>query len=360
MAISKIIYKTDAEDTGTVWMDTTDKTVSADKMVSGITALKNDGTTVTGNLTSRSSSDLTASGATVTVPAGVYSSQASKAVASGSATTPTTTVTANPSISVSSGGLITATANASQSVTPTVSAGYVSSGTAGTITVSGSNTSQLTTQGAQTIHPSTTAQSIASGKYLTGAQTISAVTLSNLTAGNIKKDVVVKVGDADDDDCVASVTGTYEGSGGSGLVYETGTYTPASDTTEFYIYFTDTHSVAPYYYLLIDANSNTMTNGMTAIMTEYCNSGQLFGPFAVATEFYGIVSLMYSENGTPPTGNPLRLQYMLAYPYTDTGTSGTTYSRYWVDETKFRCFAYNRYFRAGRTYKWIAIWTPTS
>lgn len=74
----------------------------------------------------------------------------------GSATTPATTITANPTISVNNSGLITASVSKSQSVTPTVSAGYVSSGTAGTITVSGSNTSQLTTQAAQTIHPSTT------------------------------------------------------------------------------------------------------------------------------------------------------------------------------------------------------------
>lgn len=63
---------------------------------------------------------------------------------SGSATTPATTITANPTISVSNSGLITASVSASQSVTPTVSAGYVSSGTAGTVSVSGSNTSQLT------------------------------------------------------------------------------------------------------------------------------------------------------------------------------------------------------------------------
>ena len=139
------------------------------------------------------------------------------AMPSGSATTPATTITANPTISVSSGGLITASVSASQSVTPTVSAGYVSSGTAGTVSVSGSNTSQLTTQAAQTIHPSTTDQTIASGKYLTGAQTVKGVLLTNLSAGNIKKDVVVKVGDSTDDDCVASVTGTYEGGGGSSV-----------------------------------------------------------------------------------------------------------------------------------------------
>ena len=137
------------------------------------------------------------------------------AMPSGSATTPATTITANPSISVSSGGLITASVSGSQSVTPTVSAGYVSSGTAGTVSVSGSNTSQLTTQAAQTIHPSATDQSIASGKYLTGTQTVKGVLLTNLSAGNIKKDVVVKVGDSTDDDCVTSVTGTYEGGGGT-------------------------------------------------------------------------------------------------------------------------------------------------
>ena len=208
MAVSKVILN------GNTLMDTTQKTVTAASMLNGITALKNDGTDITGSIASKTSSDLTASGATITAPAGYYASSASKAVSSGSASTPATTITANPSISVSSGGLITASVSASQSVTPTVSAGYVSSGTAGTVSVSGSNTSQLTTQAAQTIHPSTSDQTIASGKYLTGEQTVKGVLLTNLSAGNIKKDVVVKVGDSVDDDCVTSVTGTYEGSGG--------------------------------------------------------------------------------------------------------------------------------------------------
>lgn len=208
MAVAKVILN------GTTLIDTTQKTVTAGSMLNGVTALKNDGTDITGSIASKTSSDLTASGDTVTAPAGYYASSASKSVSSGSAATPATTITANPTISVSSGGLITASVSASQSVTPTVSAGYVSSGTAGTVSVSGSNTSQLTTQAAQTIHPSTTDQTIASGKYLTGTQTVKGVLLTNLSADNIKKDVVVKVGDSTDDDCVTSVTGTYEGGGG--------------------------------------------------------------------------------------------------------------------------------------------------
>ena len=123
-------------------------------------------------ITRRTSSDLTVSGATVTAPAGYYSSSASKSVANGSASTPATTITATPSISVSNSGLITASVSTTKNVTPAVSAGYVSSGTAGTITVSGSNTSQLTTKAAATITPTTTNQTIAANTYLTGVQTI--------------------------------------------------------------------------------------------------------------------------------------------------------------------------------------------
>ena len=135
----------------------------------------------------------------------------SKSVTSGSATTPATTITANPSISVNSSGLITATASATKSVTPTVSAGYVSSGTAGTITVSGSNTSQLSTQAAQTIYPSTTDQTISSGKYLTGTQTIKAVSQTNLAAENIKSGTTVSISNGNGN--IWSVTGTYTGGG---------------------------------------------------------------------------------------------------------------------------------------------------
>jgi len=169
----------------------------------------------------RDDTDLTASGATVTVPAGYYADTETKSIASGSATTPATSITANPSISVnSSTGLITATASASKSVTPTVSAGYVSSGTSGTVSVSGSNTSQLSVQAATTFHPSTTDQTISSGKYTTGTQTIKGVVATNLLAENIVEGVTIKIGDSTDDDCVASVTGTAS-SGGGMVVVET-------------------------------------------------------------------------------------------------------------------------------------------
>ncbi|MBP5475032.1 MAG: hypothetical protein J6X83_02070, partial [Methanomicrobium sp.] len=116
---------------------------------------------------------------------GYYESAASKSIASGSATTPATTVTANPTISVnSSTGVITASASATKSVTPTVSAGYVSSGTAGTITVSGSNTSSLSVQSGTTINPTESEQTaVAAGKYTTGAVKVGAISSTYVGSG---------------------------------------------------------------------------------------------------------------------------------------------------------------------------------
>lgn len=167
-------------------------------------------TYVGSGITQRTSSDLSASGATVSVPSGYYASNASKAVSSGSATAPASISGTSASVST---GTNTLTLSKTVSVTPSVSAGYVSSGTAGNSSVS--LTASVTTKAAATYHPSTSDQTISASQYLTGAQTVKAVTMSNLTADNIKSGVVVQIGDSTDADCVASVTGTYTG-GGSG------------------------------------------------------------------------------------------------------------------------------------------------
>ena len=96
--------------------------------------------------------------------------------------------TAVPQITVSTSGLITAR-NLQE-------AGYVEESVK-------TATKQLTTQGAQTITPSTSDKTISSGRYLTGTQTIKGD--SNLIASNIKSGV-----------SIFGVNGSYEGSGSSG------------------------------------------------------------------------------------------------------------------------------------------------
>ena len=164
--------------------DTSDATLdSGDKMLSGNTAYA-DGVKYTGTIATKSGSDISASGDTVTVPAGYYSTQQTKSVDSGSATAPATITGSSASVST---GTNTLTLSKTISVTPTVTAGYVASGTAANSSVS--LTASVTTKAAATITPTTSDQTIASGTYLTGAQTISGD--ANLQAAYIKSGISI-------------------------------------------------------------------------------------------------------------------------------------------------------------------------
>ena len=165
--------------------DTSDATLSSgDYMLESYTAYAA-GTKYTGTIAAKSGSDLSASGDTVTVPAGYYASQATKAVSGGTVTAPASISGSSATISTDTNTL---TLTKSISVTPTVStAGYVSSGTAGTSSVS--LTASVTTKGATTYTPTTSDQTIASGTYTTGAQTIKGD--ANLVASNIKSGVTI-------------------------------------------------------------------------------------------------------------------------------------------------------------------------
>ena len=66
----------------------------------------------------------------------------------------------------------------------------------------------LDEKSAASYNPSTTDQIINANQYLAGAQTIKKVTISNLLAQYIAQGVTVKVGCEDDDDAIASVTGS--------------------------------------------------------------------------------------------------------------------------------------------------------
>ena len=166
------------------FFDTSDATLdNGGKMLSGNTAYAN-GVKYTGSIVTKTGTDISASGDTVTVPAGYYASQQTKAVASGSATAPATISGSSASIST---GTNTLTLSKTISVTPTVSAGYVASGTAGNSSVS--LTASVTTKGAATYTPTTSDQTIAASTYLTGAQTIEGD--ANLLASNIKSGVSI-------------------------------------------------------------------------------------------------------------------------------------------------------------------------
>ena len=71
-------------------------------------------------------------------------------------------------------------------------------------------TGSMTEKAAATYLPSANDQVIAANQYLAGAQTLAAVVVQNLNPAYIANGIVVKVGCADDDDSVASATGTLK------------------------------------------------------------------------------------------------------------------------------------------------------
>lgn len=186
-SLAEIPAKIDAIETGA---DVSGVTAAEGDVLSPKVFVDSSGEPKTGTIITKSASDLTTSGASVVVPAGYYPDEVSKSVA--------TAIQATPSISVSSSGLITAST--------TQSAGYVSSGAKAA-------TKQLSTKSATTYTPSTSNQTISSGYYLTGTQTIKGD--SNLVASNIKSGV-----------SIFGVNGSYSGGGGS-----IGSYVSSSATS---------------------------------------------------------------------------------------------------------------------------------
>lgn len=141
------------------YQDVSEVTATASDVLSGKNIVDDSGEVVTGTIPTKTSDNLTVSGAIVTVPAGYYASQATKSVA--------TATQATPSISVDSSGKITASA--------AQTAGYVSAGAK-------TATKQLTTQAAKTVTPTKSSQTaVASGVYTTGAITVGAIPSQYIT-----------------------------------------------------------------------------------------------------------------------------------------------------------------------------------
>jgi hypothetical protein len=183
---------------------------SASDILSGKEAINGDGTKITGTIATKTSSNLTASGATVTVPAGYYASQSTKSVATATQATPTVSIDAN--------GKITASA--------TQTAGYVSAGTK-------SGTKQLTTQAAKTITPSTSSQTaVAKNVYTTGAITVGAIPSNYEDVGTETSAYTAKL--ATLETAIAALETELQGkasgggSGGGGAQYITGELTMSS------------------------------------------------------------------------------------------------------------------------------------
>ena len=201
---------------------TSSQTISPDSGYDGLSSVQINAmptmtlpTSASSSATSGYSSKATISRSTsdqyINIPTGYNSAGAYykvNAVANGSATGPSSL--SGSSATVSTGTNTITLTKTGVTTTPTVNAGYVSTATSSTATIA--LTASVTTKAAATITPGTSNQTIASGTYLTGAQTIEGD--ADLVASNIIS--------------TANIFGVQ----GSVVIqhYYTGTETPSSST----------------------------------------------------------------------------------------------------------------------------------
>lgn len=242
-------------------------------------------TYVGSGITRRSSSDLTASGATVTVPGGYYSAQASKAVSTGSEGTPT-----------ASKGTVS---NHAVTVTPSVTntAGYISGGThtgtgvsvtaselvSGTYTISASGSHNVTnyatasvasgsatasaTKGTVSNHSVTVTPSVTrTAGYITSGSangTVVTVSASELVSGS---QTITENGTVDVTNLAEVVVAVEGGGGGTGASIGKTSKTLAAAASS--IQFTGLSGNPTSFVITSSADIATNTNGVTGVVFD--------------------------------------------------------------------------------------------
>lgn len=145
-----------------------------------------------------------------------------------------------------------------------------------------------------------------------------------------------------------------------GLEFETGTYTPTSDVAKPTISFANTHANPPVIIYLCDASEedyvvDSWKKFMWLDVYQMRNS-----PIPVGNGDNNYATAYYSARTSSTALS--NWSYDVKYPFSNEGSSTTSYYRYWVTNLGFSPSQSNtsRYYRAGRTYKWIAVWAPST
>ncbi len=156
------------------------------------------------------------------------------------------------------------------------------------------------------------------------------------------------------------VEGTGSG-GGGGLVFETGTYNPSADTAGEKILFANTHSEAPVFVHMVDATGTADTTSNTNMEFMWYDFYKLYGigmPWSASAFRYATAFYIYrATNASALTYGAVNCTYNSDIQE----ASGINLPRFWVDELGFtpNSASTSRYWRAGRTYKWYAVWRDT-
>ena len=169
------------------------------------------------------------------------------------------------------------------------------------------------------------------GKYLEDN-----ITITDVTSGGYV---------TQDQDGYIVLPPTGGGTPSGGLEYETGIWTPTEDVVSEWISFSNNHSEYPILLMIEDTDISTLTGDSWTV----CCINLWENYYGEAGIYRGLAVRRYVSNGTHGGG-------------TTNLTSDSNVSYFFNDNGQFRPngASTGSYWRAGRTYKWIAVWAPTS
>ena len=147
---------------------------------------------------------------------------------------------------------------------------------------------------------------------------------------------------------LAEIIVSVSGGGGSGLVYESGTYSPTTDTAQPTISFSNSHSSKPFCVIIADTNGTAQATNNSEMFWAHIDWYTLLGStIKVGSNTY----YARRQGGYKGTSSSMSA----------TGGNDTSNSTTYVSSSSFKpSNGSSYYWRNGRTYKWIAVWNPTT
>lgn len=165
---------------------------------------------------------------------------------------------------------------------------------------------------------------------------------------------------------ISAIQAIGGGGGGSGITeFETGTYTTNSNISRPTISFSDAHSVPPSIIVFADATGTSERTANTNYSFTLIDFYRIFGT-GVPSGSTGVAgnTFVFYTGRDSSTSSTITGSMVCAQNSDNTGSSSTSYSRYFATPSNFKPYtgSNSRYWRSGRTYKWVAIWftMPTS
>ena len=159
---------------------------------------------------------------------------------------------------------------------------------------------------------------------------------------------------------LAQLIVNVSGGGGTGLEYESGTYTTSTNIAKPTISFSKTHTTTPIFIMMVDVTgtySDTTNSNYEFVYVDWYRMWGYGYYDSTSQVSYGAAFYRYRASNASSFS---RNQTYFIYNSDNTGTSNSSYPRYWANESAFNPYSNStsRYWRSGRTYKWIAVWKP--